>query len=233
MLEPQAREHRRVLSLWQLIERAEPAMPRVRAWIGAAKNAVELLPQSPGAGDRTLVALQITTRSPMGAIAHETGGLLVDHGWIRILGAHGPRSARDLATWNGLLPPDAQPRVSGALLIGDDAVGGFFALDGGAFGGSRHDVHYLAPDTLEWEPMEIGYSAWLRWAFDGDLDGFYGAQRWSGWKTDVAALSANDAFSFFPPLWMKPDGGRRDRRGVPVDQLWDVALDFRRQLGLV
>lgn len=38
-------------------------------------------------GETALLATQVTTRSPMGAVVYHTGGILVDHGWIRILGA--------------------------------------------------------------------------------------------------------------------------------------------------
>lgn len=56
-------------------------------WIKNAKNKVEVLPKSQAAADQALLETQVTTRSPMGAIIHETGGLLIDDGWIRILGS--------------------------------------------------------------------------------------------------------------------------------------------------
>ena len=43
--------------------------------IRAAKNPVEELKVERSAGERALLALQVTSRSPMGAIALETGGL--------------------------------------------------------------------------------------------------------------------------------------------------------------
>src|SRR5947208_16506614 len=76
--------HRR---LDELIDKKEPGIELVRSWIRAATNPVEELRVERADGERALVALQVTSRSPMGAIALETGGLLVDHGWIRVLGA--------------------------------------------------------------------------------------------------------------------------------------------------
>jgi hypothetical protein len=52
------------------------------------------------AGERALVGLQVTSQSPLGAIALETGGLLVDHGWIRVLGGGSPRLPRAIHEWN-------------------------------------------------------------------------------------------------------------------------------------
>lgn len=45
-----------------------------------AKNPVEVLPVNGADRESALLALQVTTRSPMGAIVYETGGLLIDHG---------------------------------------------------------------------------------------------------------------------------------------------------------
>uniref|UniRef100_UPI00406CCA9C DUF2625 family protein n=1 Tax=Mucilaginibacter sp. CSA2-8R TaxID=3141542 RepID=UPI00406CCA9C len=44
----------------------------------------------------TLYNLQLTTRSPMGAITYFTGGILIENGWIRILGSGSERSKRSI-----------------------------------------------------------------------------------------------------------------------------------------
>jgi hypothetical protein len=69
----------------------DPAWPLIDSWINDAANDVRVVPTDRGRGEETLQALQVTTRSPLGAVALETGGLLVDHGWVRILGAGGKR----------------------------------------------------------------------------------------------------------------------------------------------
>jgi hypothetical protein len=63
-----------VRTLEQLIDTKEPGMSLVRSWIDGAKNTVEVLEVERAAGERALVALQVTSRSPMGAIALETVG---------------------------------------------------------------------------------------------------------------------------------------------------------------
>src|SRR5688572_3475954 len=134
--------------LSELLNLEEPAWPMVQEWIAQATNAVEVLPASdPGRGE-ALVALQVTTRSPMGAIVYETGGLLVDHGWVRILGSGHARLPRSLPGWNLGRTMDGSGRSPPFLLVADDAVGGFFAIDGGAFGGKPGAVSYYAPDAL-------------------------------------------------------------------------------------
>ena len=71
--------------LSELIDTEDPAWPEVQEWIAGATNPVEVLPVDRANRDSALLAIQVTTRSPMGAIVYETGGLLIDHGWVRIL----------------------------------------------------------------------------------------------------------------------------------------------------
>lgn len=219
-------------TLVELVDTKEPGIDLVRQWFAEASNDVELLSCSREDGELTLLALQVTTRSPLGAVAYETGGLLIDHGWLRILGAGCPRLPRGLADWNGLDSGDR--RLPGALLVGDDAVGGFFAVNGDGLPGPAGNVFYLAPDTLEWEDLELGYSAWLRWTLSGDLAGFYESFRWDGWRGEVSELSGDRAFSIIPFLFTEgPPVGERSRRPVPIEELWGLyAIELPRQLGM-
>ena len=209
-------------SLAELLATDEPAWPLVRGWIDAATKPVEVLPAGDDRGQE-LVNTQVTVRSPMGAVIHETGGLLVDHGWLRILGSGHPRLPRTVSGWStacGKLEPGAPPPL---LLVADDVLGGFFALDGGALGPGKGDVYYFAPDSCEWEPLEIGYSAFLRWCLSGDLAKFYREQRWPGWEEQVAKLDGDQGLLVYPPLWASgPPVGERHRGAVPLRELWGM-----------
>src|SRR5579864_8923428 len=88
-------------TLQELINTADPAWPLVQQWIAEAKNPVEVLPPiSDAKREASLLATQVTTRSPMGAVIYETGGILVDGGWLRILGSGNARLPRSVADWN-------------------------------------------------------------------------------------------------------------------------------------
>ena len=65
----------------------------VQRWVAQAANDATVLPADPDAGPAALEALGVTDRSLLGALAVNTGGLAVDHGWLRVLG--GP------SCWNG------------------------------------------------------------------------------------------------------------------------------------
>jgi hypothetical protein len=103
-----------------------------------------------------------------------------------MLGSGHPRLTRDLAAWN-------RARSSGFLLIADDAVGGFFAINGGALGEDLGAVHYLAPDTWAWESLEMGHTAFVQWAFTVGCAtstvicvGKAGKPRWPAWAMMLA-----------------------------------------------
>jgi hypothetical protein len=88
----------------------------------------------------------------MGAIVYTTGGILVDNRWIRILGSGGAKLPRSLPEWNeGKAPAEGEKPLF--YLIADDVIGGFFAINGGAFGKDVGKVYYLTPDTLDWEAI--------------------------------------------------------------------------------
>jgi hypothetical protein len=210
--------------LSELINTQAPAFPLVRDWIAQAVRQVEALPPSPDRAD-VLLRTQVTTRSPMGAIVYETGGILIDHGWLRVLGSGHERLTRTLPDWN-------EGRSNGFYLVADDAVGGFFAINGGALGPDLKHMYYFAPDSLEWEPMEMDYSDFLYWTCTGRLDEFYESLRWPGWESDVAKLHGDQCDPMWPPLWTVDDqSGSAKRFECPVDEMWALQMDFREQLG--
>src|SRR6187551_78008 len=75
----------------ELINRSDPGWPFVQQMIDSATNPVEVLPRDSSKIEEALYQTQVTTRSPMGAVIYTTGGILVDGGWIRILGSGHPR----------------------------------------------------------------------------------------------------------------------------------------------
>jgi hypothetical protein len=92
----------------------EPAWPLIQSWLREATNAVEGLTPSAPARSEALVATQVTTRSPMGAVIYETCGLLVVHGWLRLLGSGHSHLPRSLPEWN-LRPSWTDPESVPAL----------------------------------------------------------------------------------------------------------------------
>lgn len=213
-----------VLKLHELIDRDDPGWPIVQGWIAAAKNQVEVLPPADNSTrEKALVHTQVTTRSPMGAVIYESGGILVDHGWIRILGSGHPRLPRSAPDWNWSRSFHVSGERPPFFLCADDVVGGFFAIDGGGLNIESGKVCYFAPDSLSWENTGLGYSEFLTWCFAGDLVGYYETQRWTGWQDEVKKLTGDQVFSFYP--FLSCDGPaiqERSRKPVPVAEIYDL-----------
>ena len=212
--------------LHELINRDDPGWPLVQGWVAEAKNHVEVLPPPDEATrEKALINAQVTTRSPMGAIIYETGGILVDHGWIRILGSGHPKLPRRLPDWNfgrSFIKSGEKPTF---LLCADDVIGGFFAIDGGGLKIEHGKVCYFAPDSFHWENTNLGYSDFLCWCFQGDIAKFYETERWSGWETEMSSIRGDQVFSIFPPLWEA--GGsidNRDRKPISVAEAYALQI---------
>jgi hypothetical protein len=211
-------------NLKELIDTHEPAIEMIQQLVADAEVPCELLPPSPER-EKALLYLQVTTRSTLGALAYDTGGLLIDNGWLRLLGSGHPKLQRTLHEWNST-------RTDGAFyLLGDDAAGGFFAINGGAFGDDLGSMYYWAPDTLEWESLDLGYTDFVATFLTNRIEAFYESLRWSTWREDLQTLSSDRCFAFFPFLWTKEGSVENSHRStVPVSEMWDAKVDIVRQL---
>lgn len=210
----------------------DPAWPEVVAAVAAATVPVRVLPVADERGRDTLHRLQVTARSVLGALALHSGGIVVDHGWLRLLGGGG-EGLGSLADLNGLSEPEAGRAAPGHLVVALDAVGGVFAVDGGDLGVQPGDVCYRGPDTLRWQGLGGGHASFVLAALDGAFgDAFYGSLRWPGWADDVAALALDQGVATWPPPWTVEgaDLAHVSRRPVPHAELRGLLADAARQL---
>ena len=169
------------------------------------------------------MGLQVTTRSPMGATRYGCGGILIDHGRLRILGSGRKRLNRGIYDFTlGKSFAEAR-RMPSYLLVADDVLGGFFAINGSAFAGEAGNVFYYAPGSGEWEDCEMGYSQFVYWALCSDSQKFYEPFRWEGRREDVASLSPDKTMFALPPLlWRDTDIKRKleqmREEGMPTER---------------
>ena len=87
----------------------------------------------------------------------------------------------------------------GAQTAAYDALGGRFAINGGALGGESGEVCYFGPDTVAWTPIGGGHTAFVQWALEGGLAEFYADLRWPGWEQESAALALDQGIAIYPP----------------------------------
>ena len=217
----------------ELIDKKDPGWVIVESWIKTAKNKVEILPVDELKAKEALFHTQVTTRSPMGAIVFMTGGLLIDDGWIRILGSGNSRFNRTLPDWNKGKSFNEFGETPPFLLIADDAIGGFYLLNGGGLGTDVGKIYYFSPDNLEYEQLDITYSEFLEFCFNNNLDKFYEGNRWNGWREEVSKLKGDEVFNFYPFLWTAEgsDINKSSRKIIPIQEQYSLNLDLRKQIG--
>ncbi|TPN84733.1 DUF2625 domain-containing protein [Aquimarina algicola] len=215
----------------ELINHDEPGWELVSEWIKEAINKIQVLPKDKKSAELTLYNSQVTTRSPMGAIIYETGGILVDNGWIRILGSGHTKLNRSITDWNKGKSITEFGQQAPYFLVADDIIGGFFAVNGGAFGKDLGKMYYFAPDSLEWEAMDIGYSDFINWTCIGNLEQFYQGFRWKNWREEVKQIDGTRGIAFYPFLWTQyNDINDLSRKSISIEEIWNVQIDFRKQL---
>lgn len=220
-----------VRSAAQLADVEQPAWAGICAQLPHAPYPVQALAVDRDQAERVLERLQVTARSVLGALALESGGLLIDHAWLRILGG-GSEGLPDLAAANELGEVSKFASPPGLLIVGWDVLGGRFAIDGGVLGLDPGQVCYFAPDTLAWESLGVGHSAFVSDMIGGAATQFYEGARWPGWEEDCAALQLDHGFSLWPPPFSAEgkDAATVSRRAVPMVELFRFYDDAGQQL---
>jgi hypothetical protein len=213
----------------ELATESDPVWPRLRELVEQITTA-RVLPVVPEAGQAVLFRLQVTAGSTLGALALNCG-LLLDHGWLRILGG-GTSELPDLATANGLGAPAPEQGPLGSLTVAYDVLGGTFAINGGDLPGDLGEVHYWGPDTLDWTPIGAGHTDFVHWTLSGGLQNFYQDLRWPGWVEETTSLREDQGITVYPCL-AAAEGQNitAAKRGpVPFAELLAFNQDLARQL---
>lgn len=114
-------------------------------WLAAAGARAHALSAESHRAQRVAAALGDFDHPMLSSVATQLGAVLVDGGWVRVLGGGADGQRADLASWNGLGDSPVLPRTHDLFCVAFDVLGGLFAIDGGAEPGA---MRYFAPDTL-------------------------------------------------------------------------------------
>ncbi|GIE32553.1 hypothetical protein Ait01nite_055980 [Actinoplanes italicus] len=189
----------------------------------------------------SLLQLDVAVASPLGAIALNSGGILLYDGWLRIFGGSpcpevGLPGIGQINAFPTLLDRTWAP--TRGLVVAHDVLGGVFALNGLRPGGTRPGVPgemiYFDPTSLHWTRMEMSHGEWLTWCVSGDLPHFYDGLLWPDWRTDVSALRADQGIAVSPSLWSEEaaDAGcRMSRTVVPMAEILHRQLEAAERRG--
>lgn len=218
-------------TLEQLINVPNPAWNVLKTWFENTRNTFEMLPTDDDRAAQELLSLQLSLATPMGAVLFETGGIFVKEGWLRILGSGSKKMDRGLTEWNYGKSFEKTGEQPSYLLVADDVVGGYFALNTGGLGmEGLGKIHYYNPQTEKWQNLNLAYSEFLGWALNADLDAFYKDFFWDNWQQDIAELNGNQVIVFTPELSVKTDQ-KRTQQIVPIERHYQATFKPNDQFG--
>jgi len=176
--------------------------------------------------EKTLCELHLTTGSVLGSVVFNTAGIVVEK-WIRLFGSGNDALSKNISTVN---KENDISEFSGFLLVADDVIGGLFAMNTGRYNEQLGNIWYFAPDTLDWEPLNMQYSEFFSWVISGNTNDFYNELRWSTWQEDVQNIEFNQALLIYPFLWSKESKNKTtSKKIVPTKELLSINIDFYRQ----
>lgn len=116
---------------------------------------------------------------------------------------------------------------SSRCLIAYDILGGLFAINIEKF----NAIEYFAPDTLEWEDLEIDYKDFLYWVTTNQLDTFYQELIVPDLFTLDLSLQSNEVVLTYPFIWsMEYTPSDAVRKIIPFKELLEMNAYFYRQL---
>lgn len=192
-----------------------------------AASPVNVVVCPPHEHSSTAATLGLGASSYLGALASNTSGVLVDDGWLRLLGGSSEKDGLP-----GL--DEASAGTPGLLVVAHDVLGGAFALDGGALGRGDGSVHHFSVDSLCWEDLEVGHADFVTRMLAGATVSFYESLRWPGWQDDLADLRPEQGLSLYPyPFTAEgKDVGSASKQAVPMAELLGMYNDVAAQLGL-
>jgi uncharacterized protein DUF2625 len=167
----------------------ESAWAQIMERVRVAPYPVRVLAADPGRARACLARLEISERSWLGALVANSAGLVIDHGWLRVLGS-GTDLLPDVVT-------ESRPQ-DGLVVVAYDVLGGHF-IWAAATPAKRPTIHYFGPDTLDYTDLDLGYAEWLQAMLGGATTDFYRDLRWHGWQVESASTALDQGIHLFPP----------------------------------
>lgn len=198
------------------------AWKQVNDWIQRPHNRVEVLPVDTARARFWLYSSGVDPSSTLAAFIYRTGGMIVDNGWLRVMGSGSPKLDRGVFDWN----KDKclfKPNNTGYLVVADDIVGGLFALR--FTPGTRLEdamMFYYGANNLSWSPLGIDYPTFLKFCIEGNLNKFYSDFRWTGWQEEIQSMNALQTISCYPLLWTREGKDVEvNRKVISLQEQWN------------
>lgn len=162
--------------------------------------------------------------SALGQVVANTYGITVN-GYIRILGSGNGVTSYNIMDYNIELEKYFD---SGKLIVANDIFGGLFAINTENQNYNSGDIWYFAPDTLEWENLEITYIELLEFVSSDDINLFYENFKWNQFEKYIQEINYNQGILIYPFLWSKECNiEKADKKIVPFSELTLINIDYK------
>lgn len=176
---------------------------------------------SPNTWNNTLNNLNINENSILGQIIINTGGIFIEN-YIRLFGSGDEKNSYNIYKYNLELKKYFDNDM---IIIGDDVFGGIFSLNK-----EKNTILYFAPDTLEWEDLDITYKDFIKYASSEKIDKFYKLYKWSTFQEDIKEIKFNEGILIYPFLWSNECNIEKAKKDiVPFSELLQINMEFRKK----
>lgn len=166
----------------------------------------------------------IDAHSALGQVVANTHGITVN-GYVRILGSGNGVTSYNIIDYNMELEKYFD---SEKLIVANDIFGGLFAINAENQNYNNGEIWYFAPDTLEWENLEITYIELLEFVSSDDINLFYENFKWNQFEKYIQGIDYNQGVLIYPFLWSKECNiENADKKIVPFSELISINIDYK------
>ena len=150
---------------------------------------------------------------------------------MRLFGGEASENIESIRNWNQI-GNDNNSVIDEAIMIGYDVIGGFFAINSGAFNSDLWIIYYYAPDNLAWESLDLHYTDFFHWCLNGDLKKFYESYYWDSYEKELLSVKAEQGFSLYPPLFTTEGKNTNltSKKIISLKEIWLLNQWFQKQI---
>lgn len=174
--------------------------------------------------DDTLNNLNIDKNSVLGQVITNTSGIFIDN-YIRLFGNGSKDVSYNIYEYNLEFKKYFDDNM---IIVADDVFGGLFSVTK-----EKNNILYFAPDTLQWENLEIDYKDFIKYISSEKIDEFYKSYKWSTFQEDIKDIKFNQGILIYPFLWSNEcDIEKAKKSIVPFSELVQTNMEFREKFGI-
>ena len=171
--------------------------------------------------NNSLNNLNINENSVLGQVIINTGGIFIEN-YIRLFGSGDEENSYNIYKYNLELKKYFDDNI---IIIGNDIFGGLFSLNK-----EKNNILYFAPDTLEWEDLDITYKEFIKFVTSERIDEFYKSYKWSTFQEDIKKVKFNEGILIYPFLWSNECNIEKNKKDiVPFSELLQINIDFKKR----